>query len=774
MAYMRVEAENATTSQTAQLASELDAMRRLHDLTLRLDRTDDLRALLVQVMDAIADLHQTEFANIQLFDPASGILRLVAQKGFDSAFESLFGEVRADTGTSCGQALARGERVVIENVDADPAFAPFREAAHHYGFSAAQSTPLFGADGEPLGMVSTYFRERRTFSDSDHRLTDLYARQASEAIIRHRREEALRASQARLQRVTETESVGILFFTREGTLLEANACFLRMVGWSREEVAAGRLNWRALTPPEWLSLTELEMERLIGEGRVGPFEGAYLTRDGRRRWMLFSGHDLADGTFVGYVLDINKRKRAEAALRESEERFRLIVENARHYAIFVTDPDYRIVDWLPGAEAVFGWSAREAVGLAADILFTPQDREAGEPEKERRCAMVEGRSPDVRWHVCKDGSRVFIDGSVSVLLDAEGAVRGFIKMGQNVTESRRAEDALRESEARFRRFGEASSDILWIRDAESLGWDYLSAASESVYGLEFQRALAGDTLQNWLDLILPEDREPALARLRSVARGERVVLEYRIRRASDGRIRWLRDTMFPLQGDHGRVQRIGGIGEDVTDEKETADRMTVLVGELQHRTRNLMAVVRSIAQRTARGSRSLQDFKVRFGDRMDALARVQALLSRLEDGDRVAFDELLHDELRAHEGPRVTLEGPAGVLLRSSTVQVVAMAIHELATNAMKYGALAQQRGRLSVRWWLEPQAADGRRLLHVEWVESGVTVPQASEIQRGAGRELIERALPYQLDAETTYTLGETGVRCTIRLPVSERTPDG
>lgn len=633
------------------LSYELEALYRLHELVLRLDRTPDLRALLVEVMEAIVTLHQADFGNIQLYDPERGALRLVAQHGFDAAFETVFAEIGADEGSSCGQALARGERVVIPDIETDPGFAPFREAARGYGFCAAQSTPLFGADGEPLGMVSTYFRRRRSFSESDYRLTDLYARQASEAIVRHRREEAL---------------------------------------------------------------------------------------------------------------------------RDSEERFRLIVENARDYALFITDADDRIVDWLAGAQAVFGWTAGEAIGHRANILFTPEDREAGEPERELETARRLGHAPDVRWHIRKDGARVFIDGTVSALRDANGAVRGFIKMGQDVTERRRAEDALRESEARFRWFGEASSDVLWIRDVASLQWEYLSAAFEVIYGLDREQALAGDTLQNWLKLILPEDREKVLGELRTVARGERVAIEYRIRRPNDGRLRWLRDTGFPLVDDEGRVRRIGGIGEDVTDEKETADRLTVLVGELQHRTRNLMAVVRSIAERTARGSRGLQDFKQKFSDRMDALARVQSLLSRLKEGDRVAFDELLRDELRAHEGPRVTLEGPSGVLLRSSTVQVLAMAIHELATNAMKYGALAQPRGRLSVRWRLQAPAPGGRLRLRVEWTESGVAIPSGTQSRGGAGRELIERALPYQLDAETSYVLGEDGVRCVISLPVSEHMSKG
>jgi two-component system, chemotaxis family, CheB/CheR fusion protein len=643
MGHVRPNTGQANTSQS-ELAFELDAMHRLHELTLRLDRTADLHALLVEVLDAIIALHRADFGNIQLFDPSRRMLRLVAQRGFDAAFEARFAEIGALDGTSCGRALDACQRVVIDDIEADPGFAPFREAARRYGFRAAQSTPLSGADGERLGMVSTYFREARPFSDSDHRLTDLYARQASEAIVRHRREEALRASEARLQRVIETDSVGILFFGPEGTLLDANEAFLRMIEWRREDAVGGRLHWRALTPPEWLERMEAEVARLAREGRVDPNERPYLTRGGARRWMLFSGHDLGDGTNVGYALDITERKRAENALRESEARFRL--------------------------------------------------------------------------------------------------------------------------------FGDASSDVLWIRDAKSLRWEYLSAASESVYGLDLERPLAGDTLSLWLDLILPEDRDLALDKLRSVARGERVSLEYRVRRVSDGQIRWLRETMFPLAGGRGRVKRIGGIGEDITDEKETADRLTVLVGELQHRTRNLMAVVRSIAQRTARGSRGLHDFKIRFGDRMDALARVQALLSRLQEGERVPFEELLGDELRSHQGARVTLEGPSGVLLRSSTVQILAMAIHELATNAMKYGALAQPKGRLAVRWRLEPAEPNRRRRLRVDWIESGVTMPPAAETHGGAGRELIERALPYQLDAETNYTFGEDGVRCTISLPISEHTP--
>lgn len=141
----------------------------------------------------------------------------------------------------------------------------------------------------------------------------------------------------------------------------------------------------------------------------------------------------------------------------------------------------------------------------------------------------------------------------------------------------------------------------------------------------------------------------------------------------------------------------------------------------------------------------------------------------------MAFDELLRSELAAHgvtDGSpgKVTLDGPAGVPLRSSSVQILALALHELATNAVKYGAFVASGGRLAVRWHVEPARAGDAPRLHVEWRESGVVMSDAGTPARGGGygRELIERALPYQLKAETRYELGADGVRCTIVVPIS------
>ena len=181
---------------------------------------------------------------------------------------------------------------------------------------------------------------------------------------------------------------------------------------------------------------------------------------------------------------------------------------------------------------------------------------------------------------------------------------------------------------------------------------------------------------------------------------------------------------------------------------------------------------RPTASRTLTTSSDLTDFDLRFQSRIDSLARLQGLLSRLEEHDRVTFDELIRTELDAMGAAEdaVTLDGPPAVRLRPSAIQTLAMAFHELATNALKHGALGQPGAHLSIRWRLERPGDAGKPWLHIDWKETGVAMPKpgSAPVRRGQGRELIERALPYQLRARTSFELGTDGVCCTIGLVVS------
>lgn len=599
---------------------------------------------------------------------------------------------------------------------------------------------------------------------------------------RKRAEQKLRESEARFRAVAEQTEVGIAMADRDGHLIWVNDRLAALAGRTPDEMTS--LSIQDYTPSEEWPENDRLFRRMIEEGVPFVFEKPLGAPDKASGWNRLSVSPRRDGEGriiggIAVAIDIAESRRAEMALRQSEERLRLIVESARDYAIFTMDAERRVTQWMPGAEAVFGWTKAEMEGCPGDILFTPEDLEDGVPQREAETAVHEGQASDVRWHVHKDSRRVFIEGQ-SVPLYEGGKHSGFLKIGQDVTSRRAAQEALSESEERLRQFGEASQDVLWARDPQTLQWTYLTPAFEAIYGVSRDEALKGDNFRNWIDMILAEDREAAAANIKRVRQGERVIFEYRIRRPNDGEVRWLRDTCFPILDDAGRVTRIGGIGQDVTNDKDTADRMSVLVAELQHRTRNLMGVVRSTAKRTSETSTDFEDFRARFSDRLKALARVQGLLSRLGDTDRVAFDELIRTELQAMHGSsdRVTLSGPSGIRLRSSLVQTLAMALHELATNAVKYGALGQPDGHLRVTWKLADSDRKGRPRLHIDWRETGVIMPMHSLGRKtqggGQGRELIEQALPYQLNAQTSFDLGPDGVHCTITIPVSESNFEG
>ncbi|MBV9655463.1 MAG: PAS domain-containing protein [Acetobacteraceae bacterium] len=202
---------------------------------------------------------------------------------------------------------------------------------------------------------------------------------------------------------------------------------------------------------------------------------------------------------------------------------------------------------------------------------------------------------------------------------------------------------------------------------------------------------------------------------------------------------------------------------NVTGMVEAEERQRVLIGELQHRTRNLLAVVQSIAQQTVGKSGSLVDFE----DRLAALSRVQSLVNRL-DGESLDLGDLVRQELEAiggHTGDRILVSGPP-LPLRLEHIQTLALVLHELATNALKHGALRGEEGRLHVAWSVEG-SLPGDILVTLDWQETGVTMPATPPTRHGYGRLLIEKSLAFSLRAKTKLAFEPSGVRCRIQFPI-------
>ncbi|MGR4863943.1 sensor histidine kinase [Caulobacter sp. LARHSG274] len=350
------------------------------------------------------------------------------------------------------------------------------------------------------------------------------------------------------------------------------------------------------------------------------------------------------------------------------------------------------------------------------------------------------------------------------------------KVAERTREIASANAALRVSETSFRAIADVVPDLLWRADnvgqvtwCNSRWYDYT--------GQDLQAALGA----GWIDALHPDDRDPTReAWTAAVNSGETFQRQYRVRHRS-GDYRWFLARAEPLHDGRGRVSQWFGAVTDVHELIQLQDRQAVLVAELQHRTRNLMAVVETVIRKTLASSKDVAEARGRIEERFGSLARVQGLLSRRPTGGRVSFDALLSDELAAHvpladdqATSQVSLEGPTGVELRSTHVQTLALALHELTTNAVKYGALAHPGGRLTVGWAVREVSADERRLV-VDWRETGVPgmPPPNPDAARGGGygRQLIERALPYQLGATTAFGFADDGVHCTIELPLP--TPD-
>jgi PAS domain S-box-containing protein len=219
-------------------AEEAEGMVRLHEFSTRLLATTELPLMLEEVLNATVALQCADFGNVQLYNPRTQGLEIVAQRGFGQDFLDHFSSAD-ETGAACCRALKRAERVIIEDVLTDPDFAPHRAIATSAGFRAVQSTPLFSRNGEPLGIVSTHFRQPHRPSERELRLTDLYARQAAELIEREQAKEALRESEEKYRTLFNSIDEGfctieVLFDGNDKPIdyrfLEVNPSFEKQTG----------------------------------------------------------------------------------------------------------------------------------------------------------------------------------------------------------------------------------------------------------------------------------------------------------------------------------------------------------------------------------------------------------------------------------------------------------------------------------------------------------------------------------------------------------------
>ena len=258
-----------------------------------------------------------------------------------------------------------------------------------------------------------------------------------------------------LSTVVASSVDAIISFSLEGQILSWNSGAQRIFGYAAEEVVGRSITMLA---PDGDPLERLGiLERVKHNQSVENLETVYVAKDGTRIELSLTVSPIVDPhrIVVGATAtarDIGEAKRAQEALRRSEEHLRLVVENARDYAIFSTDIHRVITSWNAGAERLLGYAESEVKGLPADIIFTPEDRAANAPMQEAETATFNERAADERYHQRKDGTRFWGSGVLMRMHDGSGRVIGFVKILRDQTAAREARAALESADAAKDRF----------------------------------------------------------------------------------------------------------------------------------------------------------------------------------------------------------------------------------------------------------------------------------------------------------------------------------
>jgi len=453
-----------------------------------------------------------------------------------------------------------------------------------------------------------------------------------------------------------------------------------------------------------------------------------------------------------------ERKRRGDAVRESERRLREVLE-ALPTAIYATDAEGRITFYNQAAVEMSG--RRPELGTDKWCVTWKLYRSDGSPLPHDQCPMAialkEKRPIRGVEAIAErpDGTRVPFVPYPTPLFDEAGTLVGAVNMLLDITDRRKAEDYAQ----RLAAIVEFSDDAIVSKNTLGVIQTWNKGA-EHLFGYE-----AHEVIGRPVNILLPparQDEEPGI--LDRIRRGERIDHYETVRMRKDGSLLDISLTVSPLKNAEGKIVGASKIARDITERRRQEERRQLLVNELNHRVKNTLATVQSIAAQTFRGDHgaSLQQFE----SRLVALSRAHDALTR-ESWEGAELQELVEGTIApicAEPAERFEITGPP-LLLRPKVALSLSMALHELCTNAAKYGALVNGAGRIKITWQVTSSNPEPR--LHLRWEETGgprVETPS----RRGFGTRLIERALARELGAQVKLLFPPSGVICEIEAPLS------
>jgi PAS domain S-box-containing protein len=392
----------------------------------------------------------------------------------------------------------------------------------------------------------------------------------------------------------ESLAEGVVIIDNSGTILLVNTRAEQLFGYRREEIVGKPHS--LLIPERFREIHEEHQANFFEEPRIRPM-GELLNLAGRRKdgsefpvEISLSFIKTINGTLVmAFVSDITLRKKYESHLRESEELFRTQVECVKDYAIFMLDARGNVLNWNAGAERLKGYHEEEVIGKYFSCFYPEEKRNEGKPEKDLETAQKEGQVEDEGWRVRKDGSRFWADVIIAALHDENGKLRGFSNVTRDITERRRAEKALRFSEARYRALYRDNPTMIAVLDAD-LAIISVNPFLASHLGYTTDEMLG----QSVLDFFHEDDRPAVAGHLRVCLQNPYHAYCWQFRKIrKNGELLWVEEigqAVYDLNG----VINILVVCQDVTERKRAEAEIERLNTDLEARAADLEAANREL------------------------------------------------------------------------------------------------------------------------------------------------------------------------------------
>lgn len=408
-------------------------------------------------------------------------------------------------------------------------------------------------------------------------------------------------------------------------------------------------------------------------------------------------------------------------------------------AIVSKNLDSVVMSWNPAAVRIFGFTAEEMIGQSVRKIIPAhlQHEEDMILDRIRSGQLIEAYET-IRLTASSENIPVSV--TISPIHDATGKIIGASKIARDLRESRAMHEQLRASEQRFRLLADNISQLAWMADPDgSIFWynkrwyDYTGTAFPQVKG------------DGWRMVHHPDHVERVHAHFRQCcATGEEWEDVFPLR-GVDGQYRWFLSRAIPAHDAAGKVICWFGTNTDITEERQQKDQIALLMHEVQHRAKNMLSMIQALARRTAPASHP--EFVESFEERLKALAANQELLVT-GNWTGARMGELVRTQLYYVEDlvdDRVLCDGP-DLLILPASAETIGMALHELVTNAAKYGALSSDSGKVEIRWGVE-ETDTGREFI-LSWRETGGPPVRAPK-REGFGSTVITRVPRLSLNAE-------------------------